>query len=227
MNQERSSLARRLAYLEKTVESLGQSEELHRLIVRSISDSVFLTDADGRFRFVCPNADVIFGFSEAEVWEMENIDSLLGPGFLAHANPGDGIVRQNLEWTLTARDGRVHHLLVDVRPVSIRGASLLVVCRHVADPPVDLSQGLGARTTGGRKGTPGLKRHIARLTVRQREVLRLIAEGHGTREIARILRISMKTVETHRSQLMKRLDIHDVAGLVRFAIRAGVVSLES
>jgi DNA-binding NarL/FixJ family response regulator len=61
------------------------------------------------------------------------------------------------------------------------------------------------------------------LTARQREVLQLIAEGYTTKEIARILHISDKTVETHRMQLMDRLDIHDVAGLVRYAIRVGLV----
>src|SRR5688572_247 len=65
------------------------------------------------------------------------------------------------------------------------------------------------------------------LTPRQREVLQLIAEGHGTREIAGRLHLSVKTVETHRSQLMERLDIHDVPGLVRFAIRVGLVSADS
>lgn len=67
---------------------------------------------------------------------------------------------------------------------------------------------------------------IERLTPRQREILRLIAERHNTKEIAGILNISIKTVETHRAQLMERLEIHDVPGLVRFAIRAGLVSLE-
>ena len=64
------------------------------------------------------------------------------------------------------------------------------------------------------------------LSPRQREVLRLIAEGHTTKQIAQMLEISVKTVETHRAQLMERLDIHDVAGLVRFAIRVGLVDNE-
>ena len=62
------------------------------------------------------------------------------------------------------------------------------------------------------------------LTPRQTEVLQLIAEGHSSKEIARRLDLSVKTVETHRSQLMKQLDIHEVAGLVRYAIRMGLVS---
>jgi len=64
------------------------------------------------------------------------------------------------------------------------------------------------------------------LTPRQREVLQLIAEGHGTKEIASRLNLSAKTVETHRAQLMERLGIHDVAGLVRYAIRSGIVSAD-
>ncbi len=64
------------------------------------------------------------------------------------------------------------------------------------------------------------------LTGRQREILQLIAEGSSTKEIARKLNLSVKTVETHRAQLMERLDIHDVAGLVRFAVRHGLIGTE-
>jgi DNA-binding NarL/FixJ family response regulator len=62
------------------------------------------------------------------------------------------------------------------------------------------------------------------LTKRQREILQLIAEGKSTKEIAQVLDVSVKTVETHRMRMMDRLGIHDVPGLVRFAIRAGIVS---
>jgi DNA-binding NarL/FixJ family response regulator len=61
------------------------------------------------------------------------------------------------------------------------------------------------------------------LTSRQREILQMIAEGKTTKEIAFILEISVKTVEAHRLQLMARLDIHDVPGLVRYAIRNGMI----
>ena len=67
---------------------------------------------------------------------------------------------------------------------------------------------------------------VERLTNRQREVLQLLAEGHKVRDIASRLGLSAKTVETHRSQIMQRLDIYDVPGLVRFAIRNGMVSAD-
>jgi DNA-binding NarL/FixJ family response regulator len=65
---------------------------------------------------------------------------------------------------------------------------------------------------------------LEQLTERQRETLQLIAEGKSTKEIAFELGLSAKTVETHRERLMERLNIRDVAGLVRYAIRSGLIS---
>ena len=62
------------------------------------------------------------------------------------------------------------------------------------------------------------------LTPRERQTLQLIAEGKSTKEIARVLSISFKTAESHRNSIMKKLDIHEVAGLVRYAIRRGLVN---
>jgi DNA-binding NarL/FixJ family response regulator len=64
----------------------------------------------------------------------------------------------------------------------------------------------------------------ATLSSRQREVLQLIAEGHSTKAIGELMHISPKTVETHRAELMRRLNIRDVAGLTRFALREGLIS---
>lgn len=64
------------------------------------------------------------------------------------------------------------------------------------------------------------------LTPRQREVLQLIAEGKNTKQIAFLLGTSSKTVETHRAHIMERLEIYDIVGLTRFAIRSGLVQLE-
>ncbi len=61
------------------------------------------------------------------------------------------------------------------------------------------------------------------LTARQTEILRLVAQGLSSKEIARSLDLSVKTVETHRTQIMERLMIHDLAGLVRYAVRTGIV----
>ena len=67
---------------------------------------------------------------------------------------------------------------------------------------------------------------LEQLTSRQREILQLIAEGKNVKEIAGDLDVSIKTIESHRLQLMDRLNIHDIPGLVRYAIRNGLVSAE-
>lgn len=69
-----------------------------------------------------------------------------------------------------------------------------------------------------------VRRRLEKLTPRQMEVLRLMAEGLTTPEIARRLNLSSKTVETHRGEIMKRVGIHDIVGLVRYAVRVGLVS---
>lgn len=68
-----------------------------------------------------------------------------------------------------------------------------------------------------------LKKKSARMTSREVEVLQLIAEGNANKQIAAKLSISIKTVEKHRDHLMQKLDIHDTAGLTRYAIEAGIV----
>ncbi|HEX9665652.1 MAG TPA: response regulator transcription factor [Thermodesulfobacteriota bacterium] len=101
-------------------------------------------------------------------------------------------------------------LEIAIRTVA-RGETYLspIVSKHVV---ADYIQCIGGAT-----------KSVELLTARQREVLQLISEGYSTKGIARTLGISVKTVETHRIQLMERLDIHDIAGLVRYAIRVGLV----
>lgn len=101
----------------------------------------------------------------------------------------------------------------------------------------ELELALGAVMRGETYLSPAVSRHVVSayvrsagasdplesLTPRQREVLRLIAEGRSTRDMAKALGVSIKTVETHRAHLMERLGIREVAGLVRYAIRTGLV----
>ena len=113
--------------------------------------------------------------------------------------------------------------------------------------PSELELAVRAVTRGEMYLSPGVSKHVIEdylrrlgteaqvdleikpaspLTTRQREVLQLIAEGHTSREIAQILAISLKTVESHRQSIMERLDLHDLASLVRYAVRTGLVSLD-
>jgi DNA-binding NarL/FixJ family response regulator len=72
----------------------------------------------------------------------------------------------------------------------------------------------------------GKKEPFSQLTSREREVLVLIAEGRSNKEIADGLGIGVRTIETHRERIMRRLNIHSVAGLTKYAIANGLVSLE-
>ena len=97
--------------------------------------------------------------------------------------------------------------------------------------PVELGLAIQSVMAGQIYLSPSVTRHVLRdspledLTSRQREIVQLLAEGRTAKEIASILGLSAKTVETHRSQIMQRLNIHDLPGLVRYAIRKGIVEV--
>lgn len=100
-------------------------------------------------------------------------------------------------------------------------AAVLAVAKGGTYLSPDISGLVIARSTGRAGSDVGELDH---LTPRQREILQLIAEGKSTKEMAFLLNVSVKTVETHRSLLMDRLNIHDIAGLVRHALKVGLVS---
>jgi DNA-binding NarL/FixJ family response regulator len=108
---------------------------------------------------------------------------------------------------------------------------LPVLMRAVMRGETYLSPGVSKQVVAALKakmaeGNPDSAALSELLTPRQREILQLIAEGRSTKEIASLLGLSVKTVETHRTQIGQRLNIRDVAGLVRYAIRIGLVSSE-
>lgn len=124
------------------------------------------------------------------------------------------------EYVLQAmRAGAVGYLLKNVKPAELEEA-----IRTVARGRTYLAPAVAGHVVAGYlKEANSAVSPLDRLTSRQREVLQAIAEGRTTKEIAGLLGISVKTAESHRMQLMQALDIHDIAGLVRFAIRTGVI----
>jgi len=106
-------------------------------------------------------------------------------------------------------------------------AELEMALRAVLRGETYLSPAISKHVVEGFLGRGALEGDaLSGLTARQREILQLIAEGKSTKEIASILRVSVKTVESHRALLMERVGIHDIAGLVRLAIRSGLISSE-
>lgn len=135
----------------------------------------------------------------------------------------------NEEYVLQAlRDGASGYLLKDAGPVELELAIKSVIQGDTyLSPPIskqviaDYIARFEKKTNKGEANRGAFEI----LTSRQREILQLIAEGYTTKDISLKLNLSINTIETHRSQLMERLGIHDLAGLVRYAIREGIVKI--
>ncbi len=129
----------------------------------------------------------------------------------------------NEEYVLRAlRAGVSGYIIKDAAIVELELALKAVMADETYLSPT-ISRNVIESYLGRTEGKPS---SLEQLTPRQREILQLIAEGHSTKEIAFTLKLSVKTVETHRAQLMDRLEIYDVAGLVRYALRVGLISPE-
>ncbi len=127
----------------------------------------------------------------------------------------------NEEYVLQAlRSGAVGYMLKDSATAELELALKAVMQGETyLSPPISKQVVDGyVQRVGTEQPTPD------NLTPRQRQVLQLIAEGHSTKEIAYRLELSVKTVETHRAQLMERLQIREIAGLVKYAIRNGIAT---
>ncbi len=115
--------------------------------------------------------------------------------------------------------GAVGYLLKDVEP-----SELDVAIKAVLNGTTYLTPSVSKEVVETYMQRLGTEANVADvLTPRQREILQLIAEGKALKEIAKLLHLSVKTVETHRTMLMNRLDIHETASLVRYAMRRGMI----
>jgi DNA-binding NarL/FixJ family response regulator len=160
---------------------------------------------------------------------MPGLNGVEAAARLTRETPGPRVVILSMhtgeEHVLRAiRAGAAGYLLKDASPTELESA-----VRAVARGEIYLSPAVSRYVVDDylRRATGGASSPLDRLTARQREVLQLIAEGNTTKAIATRLGLSVKTVETHRAQLMERLDTHDIPALVRLAVRLGVVESES
>ncbi|EMA27071.1 bacterio-opsin activator domain-containing protein [Haloarcula japonica] len=110
---------------------LRQSEELHRVTLSNMTDTVLMTNEDGEYTYVCPNVHFIFGYTDDEIREQETIDTLLGEDLFDRSALAEKGVLKNIECTVTDKAGHEHTLLVNVREVAIQGGTLLYSCRDI------------------------------------------------------------------------------------------------
>ena len=140
------------------------------------------------------------------------------------------IIRQELAravvlFTMHAED----HYVLEALRAGVKGYVLK------SQPPQTVAEAIRQALRGDVYLSPGVSRILVDayvsgreptadlLSPRERQVLQLVAEGNTTKEIAQILDVSVKTADSHRGRLMKKLDIHETAGLVRYAIRRGII----
>lgn len=155
---------------------------------------------------------------------MPNMNGLEAAGRVAREYPATKVIILSVERgeeyvSRSLRAGAAGYLLKDAHP-----AELELALRAVARGETYLTPSVSKQVVADYiRRVAGETGPLELLTPRQREILQLIAEGKTTKKIAQLLSISAKTVETHRGLLMDRLDIHDVAGLVRYAVKSGLV----
>jgi DNA-binding NarL/FixJ family response regulator len=159
---------------------------------------------------------------------MPNLNGLDAAARIARACPRTRVIMLSMNANedsvlKTLRAGAVGYLVKTADP-----AELELAIRAAVKGEKFLSSAISAHVVDACLGRIDKEQtSLDRLTPRQREVLQLVAEGHTTKRIAVKLDISTKTAEAYRAELMKALDIHDVASLTRYAIRAGLISLDS
>ena len=114
-------------------EALRASEELHRATLSNISDAVFMADDTGKFTFVCPNVDVIFGFTPDEVFAHGRLGAFLGEDLFDPAELAARGEIQNVEREVAVKNGARRHLLIHLKRVSIHGGTVLCTCRDITE----------------------------------------------------------------------------------------------
>lgn len=195
-----------------------------RKLLESIPDVEVVGEADDGLALLALAAQLQPNLVLTDI-AMPGLNGLEATARLLKAQPETRVVilsmHQDEEYVRRAlRHGAAGYLLKDAAPVELELALKAVLRGETYLSPA-VSKGVLSDYVQRLRGD---EKPAVILTPRQREVLQLIAESHSTKEIARRLDLSVKTVDTHRSGLMKQLDIHEVAGLVRYAMRTGLIS---
>jgi PAS domain S-box-containing protein len=117
----------------RQLQTLRESEELHRATLRAISDTVLLADDEGAFKFICPNVDAIFGYAPDEVQAFGTLSGFLGPDLFDAAQLTAGGEIRNIERDVVTKSGDQRTVLIHLKRVSIKGGTVLCSCRDVTE----------------------------------------------------------------------------------------------
>ena len=155
---------------------------------------------------------------------MKELNGIEAAAIIARDNPSVRVIILSMHDTHdfvseALKAGAAGYILKDAVPLELEFALQAVI-----NGETYLSPRVSRQVVQSYVRPPDAETGLETLSPRQREILKAIARGRTTKQIAFDLGLSTKTIETHRAQIMERLDIHDVAGLVRFSIRMGLVS---
>jgi PAS domain S-box-containing protein len=130
-NEVLLSIAHDITDRKKSEETLRASEELHRLTLENISDSIFITDDNGDFTYVCPNTQIIFGYSKYEIESFGNIDRILpSQGVELRDFMQSGEIK-NIEMQIKDRNGHERYIIVNIKKVNIMSGALLSIVSRI------------------------------------------------------------------------------------------------
>lgn len=130
---------------------------------------------------------------------------------------------QNEETVLAVFEAGARSYLLKTEGKEHIAAALRALAEHKTYLTPEVGEIVFARLLSGRKGTPEGETDRGRLTAREREIVQLVAEGRSNKEVADTLKISVKTAETHRAAIMRKLELGNISDLVRYAIRNGII----
>lgn len=155
---------------------------------------------------------------------MKELNGIEAAALIARDRPSVRVIMLSMhdtqDFVLQAlKAGAVGYVLKDAAPLELEFA-----LQAVTNGETYLSPRVSRQVVQSYIRPPDAETGLQALSPRQREILKAIVIGRTTKQIAYDLGLSIKTIETHRAQIMERLDIHDVAGLVRFSIRIGLIS---
>lgn len=112
---------------------LLEYQQIPMVVLSNISDAVFITRENGQFTFICPNADVIFGYNPGEIASFENIEALLGRSVVTFGELKEKGEIVNIEHTIRDKNGTKHNLLINVKLVEIKNGTMLYTCRDITE----------------------------------------------------------------------------------------------
>ena len=157
---------------------------------------------------------------------MQELNGIEAAAIIARDSPGVRVIILSMHDTSdyvaqALKAGAAGYVLKDAAPLELEFA-----IQAVTSGETYLSPKVSKQIVQSYVKPPEPETGLGALSPRQQEILKAIAGGRTTKQIAYDLGLSIKTIETHRAQIMERLDIHDVAGLVRFSIRIGLIGLD-